>query len=114
MNIDKPLHLRWILKLLPPSALLLWLTQLLLQQALSLTALTGSVNTVVSGIVALTTFAPDIPTVMADNFPKLPNSTHLHGIIAYRIEQLEGLERLLEVKRECNGIFLSNQAPHLT
>lgn len=78
------------------------------------TALTGPVNTVVSGIVTLTASVPYIFTVTADNLPELPNFTHSHGTVAYCIEQLDELKRLLQAERKCDGIFPSNQAPHLT
>lgn len=78
------------------------------------TVVTAPVNAFVYGVVALAASAvPNVPTVTVDNLPDLPNSSHRHGTVAYRIEQLDELERQLEAERERDGIPPSNTAWHL-
>lgn len=79
------------------------------------TDVAAPVHVLCSGVVALAASAvSDVPRVRVDNLPHLPNSSHHYNTDAYRIEQLDELERRLEAERERDGIPTSNTAWHLT
>lgn len=64
--------------------------------------------------VASASVVPAVPRMTGDDLPDLPDSSHRPDTVAYRLEQLDEFDRLLQAEQERDGISLSETAPHLT